>query len=159
LPQLLALTRSEQKPKTYLFEGLKGIEEALYLHLKGMAGKELVGFYAHVSGVPKEMFPVFEKYGQALKALGIKSRGIVPDHPSLKHYRERDEESGRRMRVVPLELFSSNNVFEAGEEFVKIISFHDLHAVIIENKSIAQTFRQIFEMVWRSNTPTNTGND
>ncbi|MBI2355968.1 MAG: TrmB family transcriptional regulator [Candidatus Doudnabacteria bacterium] len=150
LPQLLALTKSEQRPKTYLFEGIKGVEEALAMHLNSMAGKELIGFYAQAAGIPKELFAIFEKYNQKMKNLNIKSRGIVPDHPSLKIYRKRDQEFGREMKIVPFSVFSSNNVVEIGQGFVKIISFHDLHAVIIENRGIAQTFKQIFEMVWKS---------
>ena len=150
LPQLLALTKSEQRPKTYLFEGIKGIEEALEMNLDKIVQKELVGFYAQTSNIPKSLFSIFEKYNQKMKRLGISSRGIVPNHPSLAVYRERDKEFGRNMKVIPFEMFSSNNMVEVGESTIKIISFHDLHAVIIENQGIAQTFKQIFEMVWKS---------
>lgn len=149
LPQLLALTKSEQNPKSYLYEGVRGIEEAMELHLDKMAGKELVGFYAQASGIPKDLFSVFERYNAKMKKLNVKSRGFVPDHPSLKAYREHDKEFNRMMKVVSFDMFSSNNVVEIGENFVKIISFHDLNAIIIESKDIARTFRQIFEMIWK----------
>ena len=150
LPQLLAVTKLGPRPKTYLFEGINGITQALYLHLDKQANKELVGFYAKADGLPKELPLVFEKYNNKLRQLRIRSRGIIPDHPSLKKYRSYDKEFGRQMKVVPFNLFSSDNVVEVGEGFVKIISFRDLHAVIIESDSISHTFRQIFEMVWQA---------
>jgi HTH-type transcriptional regulator, sugar sensing transcriptional regulator len=148
LPQLLALAKSDNRPKTYLFEGIKGIEQALHFNLEKIAAKEVVGFYAQASGIPRALISIFTDYNNKMKKLAIKSRGIVPDHPSLKFYRETDKQYKREMRVVSSDLLSSSNVVEIGEDFVKIISFHDLHAVIIESKSIAKTFRQIFEMAW-----------
>lgn len=150
LPQLLALSPTEQKPKTYLFEGYQGMEEALRFGLPGMEGKELLGFFAHADGVSPELLKLFGKYDQQLQRYRIKVRGLAPDHPSLRHYRESDKQLNREVKVMPFEIYSSDNAIEIGDDFVKIYSNKDLQIVIIENKSITQTFRQVFEMVWNS---------
>src|SRR3989344_8816025 len=55
LPQLLALTKSEQRPRTYVFEGIRGIEQALEMNLDKTTHKEVIGFYAQTAGIPKEL--------------------------------------------------------------------------------------------------------
>ncbi|MEK7855938.1 MAG: hypothetical protein AAB288_07605 [Acidobacteriota bacterium] len=82
---------------------------------------------------------------------GITLRGIVPDHPSLKVWREeRDQKYGHMVKIVPFEAYSATNSIDVGDTFVRIIGFRDLQAVIIDNPDVALSVRQIFEMLWRS---------
>ena len=76
--------------------------------------------------------------------------GIVPEHPSLREWRNRDSEYGRLMKIVPYDTYSAANSIDVGDTFVRILAFRDLQAVIIENPDVAQTVRQIFQMVWQS---------
>ncbi len=151
LPQILAITAGEKKPKTLYFEGMSGVQEILNYGLEKMAGKEFAGFYAHwKEDVPKEVFEIAEKYNGKLKQMKIGIRGVAPEHPSLEYYRERDKEYGRNIKTVPYNIYSAPISIDIGTDFIRLIDPTTLQGVVIENKSIAETMRQIFEMVWNN---------
>jgi len=148
LPELLAMTSGSKKPRTLYFEGLRGIEDVTRYGLERMKGKEIIGFYAEAGDASPELKKIFGDYNNRLKRDCITERGIVPDIPNLKYWRDTDKEYGRTMKIVPPATYSARNSIEIGDTFVRILAFKDLQGVIIENEAIAQTMRQIFEMVW-----------
>lgn len=153
LPELLALFKGEEKPKkpsVMYFEGLNGIKELLNFGLGKVENGEIVGFNAHTEGVSKEVENIFDEYNRKLKNKNVKVRGIVPDHPSLKGYREKDREFNRNIKIVPFEKYSSDVSIDIGPDFVRILMFKDLQGVIIENKNLAMALKQIFEMQWNN---------
>lgn len=148
LPELLALTQSEDKPSVMYFEGLGGVEKVLNYGLDKLEGGELIGFNAHGEKISEELLEIFLEYNKRLKKSGIKVRGFVPDHPSLEKFRESDAEFGRNMRVIPFQQYSSDVSVDIGPDFVKLLMFNDLQGVVIEHKGVACAFKQIFEMMW-----------
>lgn len=150
LPELLALTKKEDKPSVSYFDGINGIRELLNFGLEKLKDGELVGFNAHAEGVSEEMKKVFEEYNEKIKKINVKIRGIVPEHPSLKEYREEDEKFGREIKIVSFEKYSSDVSIDIGPDFVKILMFNNLQGVLIENQSLASALKQIFEMQWNS---------
>lgn len=152
LPELMALSEGEKpKPKTLFFEGLGAVRNALAWSNKRMKEKELVGFYAHAENIPNETLNlVWEYYADDFLKNNLRLRGIVPDHPNLKKYRENDAKYNRKLKVIPLIEYSANISIDIGDDFVSFFSFKDLQITRIENKDIATTMRQIFEMVWKS---------
>lgn len=151
LPELMAMAAGDQpKVRSIFYEGLGGVQQALWYHLDEMGGKQFVGFYAS----PHEAAEGFEalsiKWNEELLKKGITIRGIVPNHPSLVEWRARDSTYGHTMKIVPYDQYSAVNSIEVGDTFVRIIGFRNLQAVIIENPDVARTVRQIFEMVWRT---------
>jgi hypothetical protein len=160
LPELMAMALgSTQKSRSLFFEGLHGVRQALWYRLKEMEGKQYVGFYAS----PHEAAEGFEElsieWNEELFKKGITLRGIVPDHPSLKVWREeRDRKYGHTAKIVPFAAYSATNSIDVGDTFVRIIGFRDLQAVIIDNSDVARTMRQIFEMLWQ-NLPEPTFHD
>lgn len=148
LPELLALVRGEQKPSVMYFEGENGIKNVLDFGLDRLENTEIVGFNAHTEGTNDEIATIFGEYNNKVKKMGIKTRGIVPDHPSLKMYREKDADFGRNMKIVPFEKYSSDVSIDMGPDFVRILMFKDLQGVVIEHKGLALALKQIFEMQW-----------
>ena len=159
LPELLALTSGGKKPKTLYFEGLRGIEDIALYGVERMKDKEIVGFYAEATDASPELLKIFDDYNERLKRDHITVRGIVPDNPHLKRWRDTDKEYGRNMKIIPAETYSARNSIEIGDTFVRILAFRDLQGVIIENEAIAETMRQIFEMVWKSREESVLGNE
>ncbi len=151
LPQLLALTKNEDKPKTYLFEGLEGYKEALFMKVDEMAGKEIVGFYSRGSDNTGKVVGITEKYFKRLEHQNTKVRGLIPSHESIESYVGKYPNID--FKKVPMSSYSSQDAVEIGDGYVKIYS-KDLQTVVIESKSIAETFRQIFEMTWSSTITT-----
>ena len=130
------------------FDGTDGVKRLLNFGLEKMENKEIVGFNAHTEGINDEITGVFEEYNQKLKKMKIGIRGIVPDHPSLNPYREKDAEFDRNMKIVPFEKYSSDVSVDIGSDFVRILMFKDLQGVVIEHKGLALALKQIFEMQW-----------
>lgn len=150
LPELLALTSGNKKAKTLYFEGIKGISEIANYGMDRMKGKQIDAFYAEATYASPELRKVFDDYNSKLKQEHITVRAIAPDHPNLKYWRDTDKEYGRIVKIVPSETYSARNSIDIGDTFVRIMAFKDLQGVIIENEGIAETMRQIFEMVWKS---------
>ena len=150
LPDLLSLIKgSQDKVRTLYYEGLTGVREALWYRTKEMKNRELVGFYATVEQASPELEQLFFEWHQESKKHSIKVRGIVPDHPSLQKYREEvDPKYDFTFRVVPFEKYSAKISIDVGDTFVRIIAFRELQAIVIDNPDVAQTVRQIFELVW-----------
>jgi len=151
LPKLMAMARKgEGKPQVLYYEGIEGVKDVLNYKqaVEGMSGKEIVGFYAHTENTPKELLPLFDDWQKNMEEMSVSMRGVVPDHESLKAYRAEDEKSGRKMKIVPFNVYSSSISVDIGETFTRILSYKDLQGIIIENQNIADALRQIFEMVW-----------
>lgn len=145
LPQLLAITRSEKRPKTYLFEGVAGYREAINMSLEEMEGKEILGFYSQTSEGTFKVLNVMNDNFEERKKLNIITRAIVPDHESMRDIENRYENF--KFKKISTESYSAEDAVEIGESCVKIFS-KDLQTVVIQDKNITKMFRQIFEMVW-----------
>ncbi len=151
LPDLMALVRGNKtKVRTVYFEGLRGVQETLRYRIKEMTDKELVGFYASSHDAPEELIQLFRLWNEDMKKHHIKIRGIAPEHASLEEWRKIDKDYGREMKIVPFETYSANISIDVGDTFVRILAFRELQGVIIENPDVANTMRQIFEMVWKT---------
>lgn len=148
LPELLAMTSGDKKPKTLYFEGIEGVKETLTYGITKFPEKEILAFYAHAADASRELIDVFWDYNRAIKRQNIKVRGIAPAHESLKEFRAMDREFGNEIRVIPKTIYNSNISIDMGKEFVRLLDFKNLQGVIIENQDIARTMKQIFEMVW-----------
>ncbi|MDP2669280.1 MAG: helix-turn-helix domain-containing protein [bacterium] len=149
LPKLRALMSKENRPKIFYYEGVNELRQLLWRNLSAMKNKELVGFYAYNPGLPKKTIHIIDDYNEYLKTNGIRVRGIVPNHPSLRQYRQTDKEFGRSNIVVPFSQYSSKISVDMGEDFVRILALRDQQGVIIENKDVAEGMRQIFDLVWK----------
>lgn len=152
LPQLLAMVAKGTKPLVLYFEGLNGMRELMNYNIEKMAGKEMVGFYAQAEDASKELLDIFDKYNERINTLGIKVRGITPQHPTTQKISKNYTQLGYKMTIkfVPYDIYSANISIDMGDNFVRILAFKELEGVLIENKNIADTMRQIFEMAWQS---------
>ena len=150
LPDLLSMIKgSQNKVRTLYYEGLTGVREALWYRLPEMLGQELVGFYATVEHASTELEALFSEWHVATKKYALTIRGIAPQHPSLKRYREEvDTKYGYIFRNISAEQYSATISIDASDTFVRIVAFRELQAVVIDNPDVARTVRQIFELVW-----------
>jgi HTH-type transcriptional regulator, sugar sensing transcriptional regulator len=149
LPELITMAESEKvKVQTLFYEGIKGIENALDFHTKEMKGKELVGFYATAEDASKELMNVFTPWPKKMKDAGVTVKVITPQDVSTKDFLEMDKQLGHQIKSIPKQIYSSKVSLEAGEDFVRIILFKPLQALIIKSPELSQSVKQVFEMVW-----------
>jgi len=152
LPQLLAIAdKPEKNFKTLYFEGEQNVKQVLSQIIKRMQGKEILGFYAReTEDISPEMRQFFHEWNEEGKQLGVTLRGMTPDDPSLQWYKEREEYFGAKMKYLDPKIYLSDCSIEIGDNFVQIFSLRHMQVVLLENPDIANTMRQIFEMVWAS---------
>jgi sugar-specific transcriptional regulator TrmB len=150
LPEMQSLTKSvKEKVQSLYYEGESGMRQAIYYRHKEMRGKEFVGFYAKVPPGVKKLELLFFEWAEDCRRKHITMRGVAPDDPSLAEYRAADLKFGRQMKIISKERYASNISIDVGDIFVRVMSYGDLQATIIENPEVAETMRQIFEMIWR----------
>jgi sugar-specific transcriptional regulator TrmB len=151
LPEIKALIREEEtKPRVFFAEGKSGLQKTLLYGLKKMKGKEIVGFYATNSKDTLEKFENFAEFNNKVRDSGIILRGVAPDDPAIQPFRDTDEGYGRKFKTLPMDKYSPTVSIEMGDDFVKIQDWENLQALVIENKNITGTLKQIFEIIWKS---------
>jgi hypothetical protein len=150
LPELLqAYSGNTPRVRTIHFEGLEGLKQTMEYKFEESKGGEVVGFYATSEHLPKELVEYFDEWNTKRHKLGIKMLGIAPEHASLKDYRETDAQFGREFKTVPHEQFSSQIAMDVLGSCVRIHDYKNLQGIVIENKDVAKTVREIFEMLWQ----------
>jgi sugar-specific transcriptional regulator TrmB len=150
LPELLAISKGEEtKVSTLYFEGVRGIKQLMTYRNKALKGQETVGFYATDKNADPELQKFFrEEWNEENLRLGITMRGIVPSDPAIADFRATDTKYRREMKVVPSGQYSSEVAIDTIGDLVRIQDYKNLQGIIIENKDVAKTVREIFEMTW-----------
>ncbi|MFH1175488.1 MAG: helix-turn-helix domain-containing protein [bacterium] len=151
-PQLRALASfSEKKPEVYFYEGKEGIRNVLLDTIK-QNPKESLGFasadFLEV-GFDKKFL---EDYWKKRVVMKIPARGIMPKtKAALALFTpERNQSEIRQVKFIPAENYPFEDEIEIYGDNIGIISMKkgNEHGVIIRSKSIADSFRAIFELVW-----------
>lgn len=151
LPELKALRKGkEYKVATTYYEGIDGIEEMYKKTLKTMRNKEIVGFYAGAKNNIPEMMGLWDDWTNKRAERNINVRAITPEDAKTVEWVKNKIGHLLKIKFVPNEEYNSSVSIEVCDNFVQIISSQYLHGILIDNPDIADTVRQIFEMVWKS---------
>jgi len=149
LPELMTMVEnSDTNIRTLFYEGINGVKDAIYYKSKEMKGKEVVGFYATTENASPELVKLFNPWPKDMREAGINFRVITPEHETTKKYMDPNNQYGHEIKTVPLSLYSSKSSLEASDTFVRIVLFKELQSVIIESPELANSVRQIFNIVW-----------
>ncbi|MFH1192620.1 MAG: helix-turn-helix domain-containing protein [bacterium] len=151
-PQLrLQYLRKEEKPEVYFYEGKEGIKNVLLDTLKQNTG-EILSFTSAdflEIGFDKEFL---EDYWKKRVALKIPTRGIMPKTEIAVNLfdDEKNRKELRRVKFVPEEYYIFKDELEIYGETTSIVSMGEgnEHGIIIRSKSIADSLRSLFELVW-----------
>lgn len=151
LPELLSVANAiDKKPKIRFFEGVGGMKD-VYFDTLQYHGQELLAW------VPKESIDVFDvdyltDYYVPMRLKNkIWVRAIAPDDTDMKWFKENDEKSLRKTKVVSNDKFPFRveiNLY--GKNKIGIIAFEERIGLIIESEKIYTTLRSIFELNWSS---------
>jgi len=136
--------------KTLLYEGLNGIREALNYRLDDLEGTTIYGFWAHVANAEKEVVDLFLKHDENYQKKNITISGITPDDESTKIFREKFAGIIKDFKLVSKHEYSSEISIEITTDFVRILDPIQKNALIIENRRVADTLKQIYRMVEKS---------
>lgn len=154
LPVLLSLANKEQQEiKTLFYEGIKGMKQSWWYKIDELKDTEMLAFYASSIDFSPELINIAMEWNEEAAGKNIHTRAIAPNHPSLKKFRKLDKEHNKTVKVVPYSKYSSKVAIEISEQFVRIMMFKDLQAVILDNPNVAKAMKEIFEMTWSTTTP------
>lgn len=149
IPELKAIQKSADKVNVLYFEGLEGVQKALTYNMDVLINTTSVGFFAKADEIKDNRFLDFlYLWNDQLAKHNISFRGIVPEHPSLDGFREKDKQHYRSVKRVSPEKYDSNISIEATESFVRIALLKQMQVIIIESPEAAKTVKQIFELLW-----------
>lgn len=149
LPELKAKENTgAEKTTVEYFEGEEGVRKVLDYKLDELESGEIVGFYAKTNEEIMDRFDNYQEYNETLRDKDITMRGVAPVDDTLKEFRRQDEHYGRIFREIDTDKYSSDVAIEVGTTFVRIFDPLNLQGLVIENSSIAETMREVFEIVW-----------
>ncbi len=144
------------KPKVRYFDGMTGVLAVYEDHIAEKEPYEMVG-YSNVEELIKVLPQFFKKrYVMMKEKIGITSRGIFPGTQSNVNYgktiyREINKKFWPKIRIIAPEKFPFNGeITMYGKNKISFINFHEqiLIGVIIEDKTIADMMRMVFELSW-----------
>lgn len=152
LPELLSIANVlDNKPRIRFFEGIKGIKE-IYRDTLNYPDQELLAW------VSKEAIHSFDNdqkfldyYLEKRKDKKIWVRAIAPKNEEIEKYKQLDEKSFRRTKLVSQEEFPFEveiNLY--GKRRIGIMSFGEKIGLIVESEKIFKTLQSTFELLWKS---------
>ena len=147
VPHLLALAGDNAaRPVVQMFEGLTGVKRAYRETLKAKGG---ILNCANSKGL-RDHWPEHDTEYVAERARKkILLRGFAPDDEPGKLVQQGDKKFYRETRLLPKDNFWVENEINIFDDKLLITSFEPkVFAILIQSQAVADTQRQIFEMLW-----------
>lgn len=147
LPKLMARQgRLTNEPQVTLHYGREGVIQVMEDSLTTEG--EIYG-WANIdeasTGYLKDYYPEYIRKKNERK---IWVRAILSEGPVGRRFQSKGKEELREAYLVPSDLFPFANEINIYEDKVFIISHQDKLAVLIRNKTIADTQRSLFKLTW-----------
>lgn len=132
----------------FYYEGIQGIKELLDYKISEMQNEEIVGFFAKLENENKLITELTKQWASLLLKNNISFKGITPDVRITRDMVKENLHTQQEIKFVDPQKYSSNISIDCVHGFVRIIDYKNLNGIIIENKEVTNTIKQIFEMVW-----------
>jgi sugar-specific transcriptional regulator TrmB len=148
IPELLALTNElEKKPKIYFFEGLEGIKN---IYEDSLQAKTAIFTFTNPQDLVGLLKDYHDNYLQQRVKQKIPVHGLAPNDPVGQKSKMDGKSVLRDVRLFPADKYSIHNEIMIYDNKVAIYSGKDEIGLLIENSTIANTWRNIWNMVWDS---------
>lgn len=150
LPELLSIANMlDKKPKIRFYEGIEGIKD-VYKDAFNYPEQELLAWVSEEAVDSFDIDFLNNYYLPKRVERKIWVRAIAMDSPMVRKYKELDEKSLRRTKLIkennfPLEV--EINLY--GKNKIAMMSFEEKIGLIIESQKIYTTLKSIFEMNWK----------
>lgn len=147
IPELISLNKKyESTPQMSIFEGKRGLIQIMEDTLT--SSTELLCW----ANIGIAVHTVLESYYPEYIAKKVKNKvylkGIFPYEKGALKFKKRGEEELREVHLIPKEKCPFENEINIYDDKVAIISHQDEVGVIIQNQSIADTQRAIFNFAF-----------
>jgi HTH-type transcriptional regulator, sugar sensing transcriptional regulator len=157
LPDIEGLLRlTPNKPRIRYLEGVDGILAVYEDHISQSKSYEMLGISNVEALIPSLPDQFVRRYVRTKQKLGITTRAIVPKNQFSKTYGKRVYTGIQKkflpsIKTIPAHQFPYHCEFTIyGVDKVSIVNFQKnvLIGVIIEEQTIADMMRMIFELAW-----------
>jgi sugar-specific transcriptional regulator TrmB len=151
LPEMLSLTNAlPRKPRMQYYEGIEGIKE-VYRDTLEYPDQELLAWVSEEAGKSFDTDFLNNIYLPGRIKNKIWVRAIVSDTPQMHELLGNDATALRHTKAVSHEQFPyTMQINLYGKRRVAFMSFREQTGLIIENESIYNTLKSIFEQQWLS---------
>jgi len=149
LPHLKSIFKgNEDNINVFYYEGFDGVKDLLFYKIDEMKNENMYAFFAKLEDYNEEIIELTRQWSAVLLKNNILFKGITPDVKITREVIESDPSIYQEIKFVDPKKYSSNISIDCTHNFVRIVDFKNLNGIIVENKEVTKTIKQIFEMVW-----------
>lgn len=149
LPHLKNIFKGDQDNiNVYYYEGLDGVKDLLFYKIDEIKNEKMCAFFAKLEIKDDKIIALTKKWAETLLKNNILLNGITPDVKITRDAISETPKIYQEIKFVNVKKYSSNISIDCVHDFVRIIDYKNLNGIIIENKEVTNTIKQIFEMVW-----------
>lgn len=148
LASLPTVSRPKGKTGVIVFKGQGSLVQALSHGLHRIKDKYVYAFYAAVGKNVKVRDEYFEHMEQ-IYDLGLKVKCIMPSNTYDAEFRADDIRHGFETKKIDHKLFSPGVSVEVGGDVVKMIMHKQKQVIVMEDKSLADFYKQVFQLLWK----------
>ncbi len=148
LPELSSLYNlTTQKPVVQFFEGIEGLKKVL---ADSLTARQMICAYSDIESIVKYFNEINQDYVKKRDALGIKKKSIMVDSEFARNYMKDYHRNTTDTRFIDGKLYPFHAVMQIYDGKISYITLSDksIIGVIIEDQTIYQMQRSIFEYTW-----------
>ncbi len=146
VPELLAITASQNRPRIKFYEGTEGLK---HVYEDTLTSKETIRAYANVDDVHKALPNYFPDYYKRRADKEIQIRAIFPKTIESVSLAKHNDEEKREVAFVPADIYGFSPEINIYDNKVMIASWREKLGIIIESAEIADAMKKIYELAWQ----------
>jgi sugar-specific transcriptional regulator TrmB len=152
LPELSALYFKLESDEGFIrhYKGLSGIKRVYDQLLKELKPKD---FYLVISDQQKWISrdpKYFERFKQERAKMDLSIRLILQDSPSARSNKPIQSRYNEQIKILPRKYELASNMVIVPHKVIMVQTVEPIMALVIENKSVVQMNKALFEMLWES---------
>ena len=147
LPELEALAKRpvEHKPSVRFYEGISGIQSVLEDTIT--TPNTTILKWSDPKLATATLGDYYAEHIKERVSRNVFIRSVLENNETARLFKVRQITEKRDVRIVP-EKYNFNDEITVYGDKVAIVSYKDLVGLIIENKLLAETMRNLFELTW-----------
>lgn len=137
---------TSSKPGVSIYEGMEGVKKVIY---DTFSSKEVVYTYADIEMINKYMKKLNDDYAKERDRRGLEKKVLFPDSPYSREYLKTYHRDTTGLGIVKLTK-NFGSIMQIYQDKISYVTLTDEKqiGVIIENKSIYEMHRVLFEFMW-----------
>lgn len=159
LPEIEKLYKEQlHRPKIEVFEGKEGVNLIYEDMEQYLTSDEGILYYGSLAQfLEKEFIEAHDRWIKLVRNPKNKAREIVnQEDATIFNYYRKNKNPNHQIRMLPkgLKFFDNDNAIY-GNKLTIISTKKEVFVVVIESEAIAESYRNLFELAWKSAKPVN----